>query len=217
MDESGDSELLRKGARCLYGDDWPQHLAPILSTRPPERPPGGVSVDLLGEWASGRRRPPLWVVSAMANLLVENIDTGHAHDADLRALLASVNSAIRRALETGWDGSDGVKITIVGPEARLLTEMINSQPTEPITIAPGVTLTWQVPLAKDAHGFGIIDVVIFLGQTVVPGVVSSLIAAWIMSRFRGKAERLTINTKECEFDEGKICKTIEKTITYERE
>jgi PIN domain len=75
----------------------------------------------------------------------------------------------------------------------------------------------RVPLGKDAQALSVIDVVIFLGETVVPSVVGSLVASWILSRFRGRAERLIINTKECEFDEGKISKSIEQTIHYERE
>jgi hypothetical protein len=216
LDMNADSDVLRQSAIRLYGNDWHENLARVLN-RHPEKPPGEVPTGLIVEWASGNRRPPLWVLTALSELLVAQIASDDEHEADFRMLFEAVKARIKRALGEGWDGSGGVKISVVGPEAGLLTEMINSRPTEALTLGPGVKIIWRVPFGKDAQGLSVIDVVIFLGETLVPSVVASLIAEWIMSKFRGRAERLIINKKECEFDQGKIAKIVEETIQYERE
>jgi hypothetical protein len=49
------------------------------------------------------------------------------------------------------------------------------------------------------------------------GATAMLIAAWIIARFRGRAEKLTINRRQVDLDdEGQVRRVIDEAIEYER-
>lgn len=221
VDDSGDGELMGEAAKFLYGDSWHERLAHELSERPRERPPEGVSSGQVLEWASGRRRPPLWVTLAMAHFVVEGIRDEHNRDegvrsSQLKKYLSQLNAATMKADREGWDGRDGLRVSIISPEPTLKDEMIVSQSNDPVSIADGVTATWEVPLAKAFSVPDVIDITLQLGRDVTIAVTAHLIAGWIMTKFSGRAEKVSIKRKQYEFDQGELTKVIEETITYER-
>jgi hypothetical protein len=216
MDHSADGELMGEVAKCLYGDSWRERLARDLSERPPERPPGGVSSGLVSEWASGRMRPPLWVMSALSFLVVENIHGEGDRSAHLKTLLGRLKVAIQKADEEGWDGRDGFRLSIVSPEPSLRDEMIASRSPGRVSIGDGVTVTWEVPLAKAFPVTDVIDVTLKFGADVAVGLVAHSIVAWVITKFKGRAEKISINRKQYEFDRGELTRIIEETITRER-
>ena len=216
VDDSGDRELMDEAAKFLYGDSWQERFARELSERPRERPPEGVSSSQVSEWASGRRRPPLWVMAALAFLVVENIDDESERSSRLKVLLTRLNAATQKAYEEGWDGRDGLRVSIVSPEPSLKDEMIASQSNDPVSIGDGVTATWKVPWAKAFSLPDVIDITLKLGGDVTIALAAHLIVEWIMEKFSGRAENISIKRKQYEFDHGELTKVIEETITYER-
>ena len=73
-----DGTLLRQAARSLYGDNWLSRLTALLNTGASTKPPGDVTTEQVGGWAEGKRRPPVWVLLAMADLIAAQAgdDTG---------------------------------------------------------------------------------------------------------------------------------------------
>ena len=106
-----------------------------------------------------------------------------------------------------------MEIQIVGPEPALQSEMRASRPREPV---PGVTATWQFPLAKTAGLPELIHITLhFVGEAIPAAVVVD----WIMTKFRGRSEKLVINVinrKEIKFDRGELTAIIKEAIALKR-
>ena len=47
-------------------------------------------------------------------------------------------------------------------------------------------------------------------------VAANIITGWLMSRFKGRAEKIIIAHQEIEFDDGKVKRIVFETITRER-
>lgn len=110
-----------------------------------------------------------------------------------------------------------MELTIIGADTELDIEMVNSQPTEPVAIGSGVTVTWQVPMFKSAGIPKMIDVVVQVLEGVPIGVAANIITGWILNRFKGRAEKIVIAHQEIEFDDGKMKRIVFETITRERD
>ena len=216
MDKSGDGELLSEVAKYLYGDWWLPELASQLSIRPPKRPRQGVAPNLVREWASGKTRPPLWVMQAMAQFVIEGVEGDDERSSKLKDYLSKINAAVIKADAEGWVDQDVLSVIIFEPEKALQNEMIASQSKEGIAIGTGVTATWEVPFAK---AFGIpeaIDITLALARDMSVGIIAHSIVEWLLVTFKGRSEKITINRKESTFDRGELTKIVEETITYER-
>lgn len=109
-----------------------------------------------------------------------------------------------------------MELTVIGADTELDMEMVNSQPVEPITIGSGVAVTWQVPMFKSAGIPKMIDVAIQVLEEVPIGVAANIITGWLMSRFKGRAEKIVIAHQVIEFDDGKVKRIVFDTITRER-
>ena len=109
-----------------------------------------------------------------------------------------------------------MELTVVGADKKLDIEMVNSQPVEPVTIGDGVSATWQVPMFKSAGIPKMIDIAIQVLEGVPVGIAANIIAAWIMDRFKGRAEKIVIAHQEIEFEDGKMKRIVFETITRER-
>lgn len=105
---------------------------------------------------------------------------------------------------------------VVGQDEDLDMEMANSTPSDPVQIGDGVTITWEVPMYKSANIPKMIDIAVQVLEAVPAGVAANIITNWIMSRFKGRAEKVVVERQEMEFDEGKLKRVIQETITRER-
>ena len=78
---------------------------------------------------------------------------------------------------------------------------------------PGTTVRYQGMI--EYRGADIAPVLQFL-LDVGSGATATLIAAWVIARFRAKTETLTINRRQIDLDdEGQVRRVIEETIEYE--
>ena len=109
-----------------------------------------------------------------------------------------------------------MELTVIGADTELDMEMVNSQPVEPVSIGSGVAVTWQVPMFKSAGIPKMIDVTIQVLEAVPIGVAANIITHWLMSQFKGRAEKIVIAHQEIEFDDGKVKRIVFETITRER-
>ena len=109
-----------------------------------------------------------------------------------------------------------MELTVIGADQALDVEMVNSQPAEPVPIGEGVTVTWEVPMFKAAGIPKMIDVAIQVLEGVPVGVAANIITGWIMSRFKGRAEKIVVTRQEIELDEGTVKRVVVETITRER-
>lgn len=109
-----------------------------------------------------------------------------------------------------------MELTVIGADQALDMEMVNSQPAAPVPIGEGVAVTWQVPMFKSASIPKMIDIAIQVLEAVPAGIAADIITGWIMSRFKGRAEKLVVSRQEIEFDEGAVKRIIFETITRER-
>ena len=110
-----------------------------------------------------------------------------------------------------------MELMVIGADQALDMEMINSSSAEPVPIGEGVTVTWQVPMFKAAGIPKMIEVAILVLEAVPTGVAANIITGWIMSRFKGRAEKVVIERKEIEFNEGMVKRIVFETITRERD
>lgn len=108
-----------------------------------------------------------------------------------------------------------MELTIIGADDELDMEMVNSQPIDPMPIGDGVAVTWQVPMFKSVGIPRMIDVAIQVLEGVPIGIAANIITSWIMSRFKGRAEKIVIERREFEFDEGQVKRIVFETITRE--
>jgi len=109
-----------------------------------------------------------------------------------------------------------VDLLVIEPDQDLDIEMTNNQPVAPVPIGDGVAVTWQVPMFKASGIPKMIEVAVDVLAAVPAGVAANLVTNWLMSQFKGKAERVIIERQEVEFDEGKLKRIITETITRER-
>lgn len=107
-------------------------------------------------------------------------------------------------------------LTVIGADDALDMEMVNTQPSEPMAIGDGVAVTWQVPMFKSAGIPKMIDVAIQVLEAVPAGVAANIITGWLISRFKGRSQKIVITHQEVEFDEGKLTRIVYDTITRER-
>ena len=105
---------------------------------------------------------------------------------------------------------------IIGPDQDLDIEMVNSTPADPIPIGDGVTVTWEVPMFKSAGIPKMIDVAVLVFEAVPAGVAANIITNWLMARFKGRAEKVVIERQEIEFEDGKLKRIVQETITRQR-
>ena len=142
-------------------------------------------------------------------------DDNSPHQARLRALLGKLNEAVQRADAAGWDGSGRLTILLLSPDEALEHEMIASQSETPIEIAPGIMVTWSVPMAKSIGFQPIIQFAAHFADEVVSGAAAGIVAAWFVSRFSGRAGKVSIQRREVTFEKNEIARIIEETITKE--
>ena len=105
---------------------------------------------------------------------------------------------------------------VIEPDQDLDIEMTNNRPVEPLAVGDGVRVTWQVPMFKSAGIPKMIDVAVQVLEAVPAGVAANIITGWIISRFKGRAEKIVIERQEIEFDDGKLKRIVQETITRER-
>ena len=75
---------------------------------------------------------------------------------------------------------------------------------------PGTTLRYEG--AIESRGIDIPAVYAFV-MSVATGVTAAIIADWIRDKFRGRAEKVTINRREIDLDdEGQIRRVVEEEI-----
>ena len=105
---------------------------------------------------------------------------------------------------------------IVGQDKDLDMEMANSTPSNLVQIGDGVAVTWEVPMYKSGDYPKMIDVAVQVLEAVPAGVAANIVTNWIMGRFKGRAEKVVVERQEMEFDDGKLKRVIQETITRER-
>lgn len=109
-----------------------------------------------------------------------------------------------------------MELAIIRADTQLDMEMVNSQSVEPLAIGEGVSVTWQVPMFKDAGIPKMIDIAVQVLESVPVGIAANIITGWIMNRFKGRSEKIVIAHQEIKFDEGKVKRIVFETITRER-
>lgn len=105
---------------------------------------------------------------------------------------------------------------VVGQDEDLDMEMVNSTPSNPVPIGDGVTVTWEVPMYNSAGIPKMVDIAVQVLEAVPAGVAANIVTNWIMGRFKERAEKVVVERQEIEFDEGKLKRVIQETITRER-
>jgi len=122
----------------------------------------------------------------------------------------------RMGVTVAVESREHMDLTIIATDDELDIEMVNTQPSEPVAIGDGVTVTWQVPMFKSAGIPKMIDVAVQILEAVPAGVAASIITGWLISRFKGRAEKVVVKHQEVEFEEGKLTRIVYDTITRER-
>ncbi len=120
-----------------------------------------------------------------------------------------------------------MNLYIVTPNSETHMGWVNSQPRPsdpdnwdspitPVAIADGVIATWTAPLLK-AQGFPqTLDFVLAVSRDLSVSVAAGLIVEWIVSNFKGKAEKVFIERTEVTFEHGELLKVVTETIKRER-
>lgn len=114
------------------------------------------------------------------------------------------------------ESREHMDLTIIATDDELDIEMVNTQPSEPVAIGDGGTVTWQVPMFKSAGIPKMIDAAVQILEAVPAGVAANIITGWLISRFKGRAEKVVVTHQEVEFEEGKLTRIVYDTITRER-
>ena len=107
-------------------------------------------------------------------------------------------------------------LTVIGADDDLDMEMVNTQPSEPVSIGDGVAVTWQVPMFKSAGIPRMVDVAVQILEAVPASVAANIVTGWLISRFKGRAEKIVVTHQEVEFEEGELKRIVYDTITRER-
>jgi hypothetical protein len=120
-----------------------------------------------------------------------------------------------------------MNIYIVGPDSDTHMVWVNNQPQRddpgdwnspqiPVPITDGIVGTWTAPLAKAGDFPLTLDFVLTISRDLAVGVAAGLIVEWIMSNFKGRAEKVVIERMEATFDQGVLTKIVTETITSTR-
>jgi hypothetical protein len=120
-----------------------------------------------------------------------------------------------------------MNLYIIEPDSATHTTWINNQPRPddpnnprgpiaPVLIADGVAATWTAPLAKADGIPRSLDFVLSLSRDVGVGILAHLIVDWMLSNFKGRAEKVIIERTEVSFDRGELTKIVIETIERER-
>jgi len=84
----------------------------------------------------------------------------------------------------------------------------------PVEGPPGTTVRYDGMV--ESRGAEIAPVLQFIME-VGSGATAGFIVEWVIGRFRGRTEKLTINRRQVDLDdEGQVRRVIQETIEYER-